>query len=285
MNPSVSVVLMAHPSRAHMVPSVVEALDREPVIVWDDPSRRNDPWPNGRQALLAFDPAATHCAILQDDAILCRDLVSGLERALEHVPAGTPVGLYVGRARPRHDYVAGRVALQPDASWLIMRGPWWGVGLVLPTGDIPRLVESADRETVKSYDKRVARWYARERRDCWYTWPSLVDHRPDHESLMHAHTDHNRVAFRFLGADKSALDVDWSKLPAPAPADPYTATVVRDMPMYVCRACGRGFRNEETALGHAGKHLVAMSHPVLERTVSVAPRQAGIMAQSGWVRA
>lgn len=206
----VSVAVMAHPSRAELVQRLLERLDRPAEVVWDE---RNVEWHTGRRALLAFDPAATHHLVLQDDAVVCRDLVAGLEAALVAAPEECCVSLYVGRVRPYTARVERVVAeaerAERHVSWIVMRDLHWGVGLVLPTALLPALVRDQDRmANVVEYDRRISRSLVRAGVPVWSTWPSLIDHR-DAPSLLH-HGDDPRAAHRFVGEDASALGVDWS---------------------------------------------------------------------------
>src|SRR5688500_250030 len=120
--------LMCHPAREAFVPELVQALGCDPVVVWDDGS--NDRWKTGKRSLLAYDPDAEAHAVIQDDALVCPDLVAGLHLALPHVPQGCPVGLYIGRQKPHRTRVQ-RAIEAADASgnpWVVYEGPLWGVG-------------------------------------------------------------------------------------------------------------------------------------------------------------
>lgn len=209
---------MAHPSRRVFVDELTERLDRDAEVVWD---RKGDEWDTGSRALLAFDPDATHHLVIQDDAIPCQDLVAGTERAAE-LTHGHPLGLYVGRVRPNYQVVGAAVdrGKRDGATWLAMEGPWWGVALAIPTAHIRELVRWVDEHPepwntglhrVLEYDKRIAKWYLAQKLLCWYTLPSLVDHRPEAENptLLPFHRG-DRRAHWFIGEDKSALDIDWA---------------------------------------------------------------------------
>jgi len=210
MSPSVSVAVMAHPRREAFIPSLLDALDRPAEVVWD---QRNDRWDTGRRSMLAYDPAATHHLVVQDDAIVCRDLVAGLEAALVHVPDRTPVCLYTGRLTPFAEQTTevARRATDQGAAWLVMEGLHWGVGIVMPTELIDPMIRWGDTrgKHIANYDKRISRWLGEQRISTWYPWPSLVDHR-DSPSMVPGRGSRGRHAHRFLGADQSALDVDWS---------------------------------------------------------------------------
>jgi len=203
---SVSVAIMAHRKREAFVPGLMAALDRPADVVWD---RRDDRWDTGRRAMLSFDPSATHHAVIQDDAIVCRDLIAGIERALEHVPPGTPLCLYAGRLRPFREAVQRLVdRTREDTSWLAMGQMHWGVGIVMPTELIKDAIAWGDgRPDIPNYDWRLSCWLGLQGIPVWYPWPSLVDHR-DSPSLVPGRVG-ARHAHRFVGADASALDLRW----------------------------------------------------------------------------
>jgi hypothetical protein len=203
--------VMAHPSREKLVEVLSDRLDRDHTVVWD---QRNDRWHTGSRAQLAWrtvDPDATHHLVVQDDAVVPRHLGAGIERALGYAPEGAALSLYLGRVRP----FAGRIeravaaadAQELPVSWFVMRELNWGVGVVLPTRFIDRMVHEQARVNVLEYDRRMSRWLVRHRIPVWYTWPSLVDHR-DGPSLV-AHGE-GRHAYRFVGEDASALTPEWS---------------------------------------------------------------------------
>lgn len=203
-----SVAVMAHPKREAFVPSLLDSLDAPATVVWD---QKQDRWETGRRSMLSFDPDATHHLVVQDDAIVCRDLVSALTTALDHVPELSPVCLYVGRVRPHARGVseAARRAKSTGASWLVMTGLCWGVGVVMPTSVIRRMVAECDKLDVANYDSRMSVYFERRGTPVYYTWPSLVEHR-DSPSLV-PHRAGKRHAHNFIGADASALDIDWSR--------------------------------------------------------------------------
>lgn len=207
-----SVALMAHPSRSKFITALERKLAGVEVVL----DQRNDRWDTGRRSLLAYDPAATHHLVVQDDAILCRDFLAGAELVAAAAGTERPVGLYIGKVRPHATTVTPAVqhALTVGAPWLEMEGPWWGVALIVPTQHIDELVAWGDqRPRIKNYDRRITAFYAAQGIDCWYTIPSLVDHRPvaENPSLIEGRTG-NRQAHVFLGR-RSPLKIDWSRPP------------------------------------------------------------------------
>lgn len=243
-----SVAVMAHPARAGDVPALLRDLDAPATVVWDE---INDRWHTGRRSLLAFDPHATHHLVVQDDAILCRELVPMLEeRVLEAVP-DHPIALYTGAARPRANYVEARIAwaMEHGEAWLAMEGPLWGVAIVLPTRFIAPAVTWGDRHPeILNYDIRLARYFKSIRTSCFYTVPSLVDHR-DGESLVEGRNGKGRKAFRFIGRHNSPRTVDWRALPS-APADGYAPA----RGGFACWTCPRVMERETQIRFHQRTH-------------------------------
>lgn len=207
-----SAAVMAHPRRSHLVRQLVSKLDVRAEVVWD---RIGVEWDTGRRALLAFSATATHHLVVQDDAVVCRDLVRAAVAAAA-VAGERPVSFYTGRVRPFGRLVerASAEAVAAGATWMQMPGPWWGVALMLPTSHIPELVAWADRrgQHIADYDKRIARWYVRQGIACWYSVPSLVNHRPEYESpsLLPGHAA-DRTAHQFIGQSVSGTVVQWQE--------------------------------------------------------------------------
>lgn len=202
--PSLSCAVMAHPKREGMVAELLTMLDRPVPVVWDEIQDRHD---TGIRAMTAYDPACTHHLVIQDDVLPCPDLVAGAERALKYVPQDVPVSLYVGKVRPFGRAVtAATAAAGSDASWITMAGIYWGPAVIVPTHLIDDMAAWYRRSAVTNYDRRMSTWFQKRRVLCWYSWPSLVDHRGD-ESLVNGHGP-GRHAHRFHPG--SALEVDWS---------------------------------------------------------------------------
>jgi hypothetical protein len=210
---------MAHPSRREQVGRLLKRLDGDipVVVVWD---RKNDRWDTGKRSMLAYNPDCTHHLVIQDDVLVCNDLLAGVKQALENVPDDAPLCLYIGTRRPKEHLVA-RTAAQAEsvkASFVTMKTLNWGPGICVPTRMIPQMIEYSDKLTdIQNYDRRLSRfWQLGVGTRVWYTWPSLVDH-DDGPSLVPGRlgTDRDnlrraRVAHKFLGEDRSALALDWS---------------------------------------------------------------------------
>ena len=202
-----SVKIMAHSKRAHLVPELVERLGlTDDDVIWD---RRNDRWDTGRRAWEAIDQTAEWGMVVQDDALPCADLIAGMEKALERVPPNVLVSPYIGTRRPSKGKIDAIVneAAHAKAAFIEMPSLNWGVAITAPTRIINGMLPWCDVQTYPNYDRRIGR-YAIDvlRMGTWCTFPSLVDHR-DIPSLI-GHGD-GRVAHHFIGEDASALHVNW----------------------------------------------------------------------------
>jgi hypothetical protein len=204
---------MAHPKREAFVEQLQQELP-EAEVVWDE---MEDRWDTGRRAWLAqVDSGSDYSLVVQDDALICQDLLAGLAKAAD-VADGKPICLYTGRARPKQHTTRRMVhkALRLGTPWIELPGPWWGVGIALPTAHITNLIEWADDRTeIENYDMRIEHYYEAQEVPCLYTLPSLVEHRPvaENPSLVEGRI-HNRQAWKFLGTDTSALTIDWDIAP------------------------------------------------------------------------
>lgn len=213
-----SATIMAHPVRTEAAERVQAALDRDVEIIYDtEPEPSKDPrqrWSNGKRAWEAHDPGADYHLVIQDDAIVCEDLLAGLEEALDVLGPEGLVSAYTGTGRPdQYNVRRGlRHAAEKGHSWMPTKSLCWGVAIIAPTptiGDMLRWCSHSSKSRM-NYDMRVGRYY----RDVlgwrtWYTVPSLVDH-AEGPSLV-GHDGTKRVAHQFHTG--SALDVDWTRTP------------------------------------------------------------------------
>jgi hypothetical protein len=148
--------------------------------------------------------------VVQDDALVSRHLIPAVEAALGYVNPPSPLSLYLGRARPFADFVQSLVnQTTTETSFITTYRINWGVGLVIPTVQIPAMIDYCDKRSDVMYDRRLSKWFQFNKTSIWHTWPSLVDHR-NGPSLNNHNSIEDRTAHNFLGTDKSALDLDWS---------------------------------------------------------------------------
>lgn len=200
---------MAHPKREQYIPDLVARLGlKDSDVIWDVDNTR---WHTGRRAWQAVEQSADWGMVVQDDALVCQDLIPGLEAALDHLPEAGVVSPYIGTRRPAATKVeqAVRDAKDADASWVKMPSLNWGVAIVLPTRIINGMVRWCNQQRYPQYDRRIGRYAIDvERLNTWCPWPSLVDHRDGDSLVGHGK---GRKAHLFLGEDASALDLEWNK--------------------------------------------------------------------------
>lgn len=207
--PRLSVKIMAHEKRAHLIPDLVERLGlTDDDVIWDTDNNR---WHTGRRAWEAIDQSAPWGMVVQDDALPCADLIEGMQLALERVPNNVLVTPYIGTRRP----VAARVervvreAVAANAAFIQMPSLCWGVAITAPTNIIDEMLPWCDQQDYPNYDRRIGRFAIDVKRmSTWCTFPSLVDHRDIPSLVGHGG---GRIAHHFIGEKKSALAVDWDK--------------------------------------------------------------------------
>lgn len=217
---SLSVAIMAHPSRRHLVRELHRNLGRPVPVVWD---RHGDRWDTGRRAWLEFDQDATHHLVIQDDALPAPGLLAGLERVLPLLSErDAAMCLYTGRVR-EHRLSVGRY-VKGYPSWMAMNAIQWGVGIVLPVGHIAKAVEFGDSSTIPNYDSRLSEyWLQALAGPVLYPLPSWVEHATT-PSLIEGRNG-RRKSLRALGS-------------TPVDPDEWLAAPVYRVPDFVRRGAG-----------------------------------------------
>ena len=214
---TLSASIMAHPVRTAEAEELQASLDRPVDITYDtqpvpspDPKQR---WRNGKRAWEAYDPSADWHMVIQDDALVCEDLIAGLEVALAELDGKGIVSAYTGTGRPDQKNV--RVAIdganRHKHHWLSTYSLNWGVAFIVPTNTIDEMLAwSSERVRDRlNYDMRIGQYY----RDIlgwrtWHTHPSLVNHRDMASLVGHGQGGHRTAHVHATG---SALNVDWSR--------------------------------------------------------------------------
>jgi len=205
-NPLLSVTVMAHPKRKEWAEEL--AVQIPATITWDQKNDRHD---TGYRAIKAHDVNATHHVVVQDDVHLCGNFLKAVTEACKYAPNNAPIGLYYG-GKGKASSAHAKAALEAEAnnaSWIVRKGPIWGPAIVYPVSTIPDLLKYFKSSVVENYDRRVMRYYQSLNQMCWYTFPSLVDHRQEDNPSLCGHDRGNRVARHFAGP-QNALEVDWS---------------------------------------------------------------------------
>lgn len=211
-----SVTIMAHPSRIEHARDTVKKLKEDSPdtgfgIVVDE--NGDGVWHTAQAAWRhRVDDTATHHLVLQDDLGVCRDLVKGVEAALEHVPPKTPVSLF-----SRWKFI--EQAHARNSSWAACKTNATACATVLPVDLIEEWIEwsicNVPKEVIHD-DERLDMWCYETDAVTWITVPSLVEHLGSDRSLVKRENGRvskgDRLATRYIGDDRSALEIDFSAI-------------------------------------------------------------------------
>lgn len=211
-----SVSIMAHPVRSAEAEELRGWLGDVPIVYDTNPEPSADPrqrWDTGKAAWMEHDPSADWHMVIQDDALVCEDMIAGMESALTVLGPDGLVSAYTGKGRPNQLSVRNALNTARIHKWQWTH-TWslnWGVAIIAPVSTIPDMLEWCSRPAreMTNYDMRIGQYY----RDIvhWrtrYTIPSLADHRDTFSLVGHGQGGY-RVAHNALTG--SALDIDWSR--------------------------------------------------------------------------
>lgn len=206
------------PRRAGLLPPLLAELGpRAKVIVdpgADEPTR--SPWRCYAACLRSLQPNATHLAVIQDDAQVCRDFVAALPILIAAHPA-TPICLFVpgvgNNARKILDacYRESRWAeLDPNEFTPV-------VGMIWPRDHVASILEWTEQKKLppsrRADDSVIGEWARTTRTRVLACVPSLIEHPDQVVSLVGtAHwggASPTRVACCWLGEELSPLSLAW----------------------------------------------------------------------------
>jgi hypothetical protein len=207
-----SICILAVPERHERVRDLVEQIGAPPenvAVVFDE--RRDGPWVAGQEAWERRSSNATHHLVLEDDALVCRDLCEGTKAMLRAVP-DAPVMLYA-TTLPGAD-AAYREAIATGRHWVRTHG-FWTVAPVLPVGLIDPIIDWARTHTRQdwddSYDKRLSLAVQVLGIKSMVAVPSPVSHDWSIPSIRgHDHMKDSWLPIPSLDS-ASVLDIDWSR--------------------------------------------------------------------------
>lgn len=169
-----SVSVMAHPSRAAMVPTLLGMLPGAQVY-WDT---NNTIWDTCKGAWKLHDPSADYHVVIQDDAIICQNFE---ERARKLLESGFSAYSF---------YFSNSTSLKQMADEALARGGvvrdllHWGVAVCLKTSLINEMIKYCDKLPDDADDVRIKKFLQHKGIPTFCPMPSLVDHRPDIDSLV-----------------------------------------------------------------------------------------------------
>jgi hypothetical protein len=217
-----SIAIQHTPSRAErrfwtgvMIRQLQDEKPSVPVSVIED-TRLEGCWPTHRRALEAARDVSHH-VVLQDDLGLCRDFIASVKEVIKARP-GNLIALYtnspaVFRARSRRE------------SWVEYAGGY-GPAMIWPRYLIKEFLEWQDAHISGKFefdDVRVSMWLIKTSRKAFATVPSLVEHLGCGRSTLGLN-GRSKVASWYVGRNRSALAVDWSRGLSSPPRD---STLIR----------------------------------------------------------
>lgn len=208
-----------HPSRAHLLPGLLELLGDATVVEDPEPDAHSSPWRCYRHALELCPSGADVALIVQDDARPCRDFPLAARRAIEACPDRV-VCFFLGGA-PRHTSERARAAAAARHSWAEVKLAGNNVfcpvvATAIPTRLIPGLLDYAETKAtlreILSDDAIVGRYLEHAGEQAWATVPSLVDHPDDQVSLIGKPHMFGRNSARVAAVpigDRDPLTIEW----------------------------------------------------------------------------
>jgi hypothetical protein len=211
---SLAARIQHHPSRARLIPPLLEALAPLPTEVIAHVSDPPSPW-DGYKLCLSDLPDCSHLLVIQDDAIPCRNFVPALKQIA--VTNDVPVCLFLARL-PRRTSTDATKALKANRRYvtLFIRDFVPVVAVLWPRAKAQEFMVWAQNAKLpgqpnpRSDDAVVGRWMMTTRQEIRTTCPSLVEH-PDMEASLIGRQpswgkDPGRVALHLA---EDALAYDW----------------------------------------------------------------------------
>ena len=194
----ISVVIMAHPKRAHLIPALKAQLGDVPVVF----DEIGNIWDTCRRSWLAHDFKKKYGIVIQDDAVICKDFYKRAAAVLRAQEKAYITAFYCGGMGK----MSVRNALKNKKDHFIAGTIFNEVALCLPTDRIKDMVQTCD-DWEATNDHFIQRWGLLRRIKVWYPVPSLIDHLPDEPSLyreMHGRdqADYPRIATAFIDRDE-----------------------------------------------------------------------------------
>lgn len=196
----------AHADRRGWVRSMLGKLRAEqPAIrveVIEDRERAGC-WPTHLRALEAASDASHHL-VLQDDVTLCKDFLASVREVIRARPNDL-IALY---SNSQSVFTARR----RGESWIEKSG-MAGPAVIWPNSLIDEFIEWQSAHITSDFpwdDVRISMWLIKTAKPAFATVPSLTQHLGYQASLLGLN-GRNKVAAWYVGDNRSALGVDWSR--------------------------------------------------------------------------
>ena len=191
---------MAHPTRSIQAYSLLDMLADMPfkssLITWDIGLGE---WETGFRCIKqGIEDKGDWHIILQDDAIISRNLYTNVVNAIQNIPSKGILSLYTGQVKPHRGSIqmAHNRASSLGASYLSSNALYWGVCVVMPTLQLKDIVGALKGRT-ELYDTRIGLACNEIGLKVYYTNPSLVNHDDELDSLIGHSVNERRIAHRY----------------------------------------------------------------------------------------
>lgn len=172
--PTLSIVVMAHDSRAAWFPYLRAKLGDNVEFSIDDSQKKLGTWGNRRQAMQMLDKKADYGLIIQDDAVICDNFIEKARQFIAEHPHNAYQFFYGNR--PSAEYVASSSITKHKG--FITADMTYGVAIALPMRLIDEAISFCDQFPADMPDdSRIKRYCKHKNMQTVYPFPALVDHR------------------------------------------------------------------------------------------------------------
>jgi hypothetical protein len=199
----ISACIVHHPARD--ISALLEKLnDRAIMVVTDEEPDIADCWPNTERAwILGWNANCDYHLMMENDILPCGDFLESAKRAIT-AKAGAPMVKFYSPQEIMAEAISFNRARELGKKWVLL-DYWCGHQAVALRTDL--IADFINWQRGPNYpDARLLEWTRYKKIKVWQTIPSLVEHIGTTSLMglgMHTAND-------FIGADKSALDIDWS---------------------------------------------------------------------------
>ena len=211
----VQTVVQHHPSRAHLLPSLLAALPAGTQIVTDPEPANRSPWATYLQCLRSLEDDATHLCLIQDDAQPCRDFGRVVD-LLARKHRNAPVALFVpGLGNLRRVILNAcqrdeRYAELPTMTTFVPC-----VAMLWPREQVESILryEAVSPSLGRADDGALGRWARATRTQILACVPSICEHPDVTPSLVGrlalSGRNPSRCAACWVGEEVSPLTLQW----------------------------------------------------------------------------
>jgi hypothetical protein len=217
-----SVAIMAVPERVGFVDNLLEKLEpdragRDVSVYWDHD--KQGLWWNAHRIWTETPATATHRMLLNDDIEVCRDFLPAVEAAIRARPDSFINFFCYGPAQ--------EATLAAGKCWMPYTNPS-GCAYVLPSAWVRDFIEWGDnlysipfeafaktghKKFEISDDTFLLTWLQMHQKEAWVAVPGLAKHLAWNDSVfLHTPRESNVPTELYIGANRSGLEIDWSRL-------------------------------------------------------------------------